>query len=163
MKILGIDVGLAIVGFGLVEKQGNKFIHIQHGVITTPKEDSVSKRLSKIYSDLKTLIDLYQPDMVGVEQLFYHRNATTVITVSEARGVILLALYDKNIPLVEVTPLQVKQAISAYGRADKKQVQSMVKLLLKLNDVPKPDDAADALAIAICAAQIFPYDLTRKK
>ena len=154
MKILGIDVGLAIVGFGVVEKQGTKYTHIEHGTITTLKGVDNSIRLTQVYDQLLLLLDRIRPDIVGVEQLFFFRNATTIITVGQARGVILLALEQRGYQIVEVTPLQVKQFVSSYGRADKHQVQNMVKFLLKLESIPKPDDAADALAIAICAANM---------
>jgi len=152
MKVLGIDVGIAITGLGVVEKKGQNLTYIIHDTITTSKLDSQSERLQILYTELKKFIELHKPDVAGVEQLFFFRNNTTIIPVGQARGVILLALQECNIPIVEITPLQVKQFISMYGRAQKKDVQNMVKFLLKLDFIPKPDDAADALAIAMCSS-----------
>jgi crossover junction endodeoxyribonuclease RuvC len=143
MIILGIDPGLAIVGFGVLEKNKNKVDVIDYGVITTPKEDTLPIRLEKIYKGMCELIDHYKPDQVAVEELFFNTNITTGIAVAEARGVILLACINKGCKLYEYTPLQIKQALTGNGRADKHQVQFMVKAILKLNAVPKPDDAAD--------------------
>ncbi|MEI7603663.1 MAG: crossover junction endodeoxyribonuclease RuvC [bacterium] len=157
MKILGIDVGIAITGYGLIEKNANVVKYISHGVISTSKFDTTSQRLNTLHKELKALLELEKPDVVGVEQLFFFRNTTTIITVGEARGVILLALEEVNIVPVEITPLQVKQFISSYGRANKKDVQEMVKKLLSLDFIPKPDDAADALAIAICSSYLSNY------
>ena len=154
MKILGIDVGLAIVGYGLIEKNESSIKYLSHGVITTSKFSTNSERLVLIYNELNDLLDKEKPDLVGIEQLFFFRNATTIITVGQARGVILLALEEKHLKIVEVTPLQVKQFVSMYGKADKKQVQKMIKFLLNLNEIPKPDDAADGLAIALCSINI---------
>ena len=163
MKILGIDVGLAIVGYGLVEKKESKFNYISHGVIITSKFETNSQRLVIIYNEIKDLINREKPDLVGIEQLFYFRNTTTIITVGQARGVILLALEELHMNIIEVTPLQVKQFVSSYGRADKKQVQYMIKFLLNLDSIPKPDDAADALAIALCSINLSKkYDITHK-
>lgn len=153
MIILGIDPGLAIVGFGVLEKNKNKVDVIDYGVITTPKEDTLPIRLEKIYKGMCELIDHYKPDQVAVEELFFNTNITTGITVAEARGVILLACINKGCKLYEYTPLQIKQALTGNGRADKHQVQFMVKAILKLNAVPKPDDAADGLAAALCHSQ----------
>ena len=153
MIILGIDPGLAIVGFGVLEKNKNKVDVIDYGVITTPKEDTLPIRLEKIYKGMCELIDHYKPDQVAVEELFFNTNITTGIAVAEARGVILLACINKGCKLYEYTPLQIKQALTGNGRADKHQVQFMVKAILKLNAVPKPDDAADGLAAALCHSQ----------
>lgn len=153
MIILGIDPGLAIVGFGVLEKNKNKVDVIDYGVITTPKEDTLPIRLDKIYKGMCELIDHYKPDQVAVEELFFNTNITTGIAVAEARGVILLACINKGCKLYEYTPLQIKQALTGNGRADKHQVQFMVKAILKLNAVPKPDDAADGLAAALCHSQ----------
>ena len=153
MIILGIDPGLAIVGFGVLEKQKNKVDVIDYGVITTPKEDTLPTRLEKIYKGMCELIDHYKPDQVAVEELFFNTNITTGIAVAEARGVILLACINKGCKLYEYTPLQIKQALTGNGRADKHQVQFMVKAILKLNAIPKPDDAADGLAAALCHSQ----------
>lgn len=153
MIILGIDPGLAIVGFGVLEKQKNKVDVIDYGVITTPKGDTLPIRLEKIYKGMCELIDHYKPDQVAVEELFFNTNITTGIAVAEARGVILLACINKGCKLYEYTPLQIKQALTGNGRADKHQVQFMVKAILKLNAIPKPDDAADGLAAALCHSQ----------
>ena len=153
MIILGIDPGLAIVGFGVLEKQKSRTEVIDYGVITTPKEDTLPIRLEKIYKGMCALIDKYKPDHVAVEELFFNTNITTGIAVAEARGVILLACINKGCKLFEYTPLQIKQALTGNGRADKHQVQFMVKAILKLNSIPKPDDAADGLAAALCHSQ----------
>ena len=153
MIILGIDPGLAIVGFGVLDKQKNKTEVIDYGVITTPKEDRLPTRLEKIYKGMCELIDKYKPEQVALEELFFNTNITTGIAVAEARGVILLACINKGCKLFEYTPLQIKQALTGNGRADKHQVQFMVKAILKLNSIPKPDDAADGLAAALCHSQ----------
>lgn len=152
MIILGIDPGLAIVGYGVVEYKSPKFNTLAHGAILTPAHTSVEDRLSEIYDRLDEIIKLYKPDAVAVEELFFNTNQKTVITVAEARGCILLCCKRNGVPLFEYTPLQVKQSVVGYGRADKKQVIHMVKLLLKLESAPKLDDTCDALAIAICHA-----------
>lgn len=163
MRALGIDIGLAITGFGVVEKNDNKLKYINHGTITTSKFDDNSDRLLSLHTELKKIIQEEKPDIIGIEQLFYFRNITTIITVGQARGVILLAIKELNFDIIEVTPLQVKQFVTMYGRADKKQVQSMVKFLLGLDFIPKPDDAADALAIAICSLNMKKNDITSKR
>ena len=152
MIILGIDPGLAIVGFGVLEYKGNRFRTLGYGSIQTPAGMPTEERLSVIYASLGELIDTYHPDCMAVEELFWNTNQTTGIRVSEARGVILLAATQKKVKIYEYTPLQVKQAVVGYGRAEKKQVISMVTTLLGLEKSPKPDDTADALAIAICHA-----------
>ena len=152
MRILGIDPGVAIVGFGIIDTDRNKISLVQCGVITTPAHTQLSSRLNSIYLDLQELIGAFKPDAIAVEELFFNTNITTGISVAQARGVILLACYQSGIPVFEYTPLQVKQAVVGYGRAEKKQVMDMVKSLLKLKSVPKPDDTADALALAICHA-----------
>jgi len=153
MIILGIDPGLAIVGFGVIEKGKFKTEVIDYGVITTPKEDTLPIRLHKIYQGMCALIDKYQPEHVAIEELFFNTNTTTGISVAEARGVILLACINKSLKLYEYTPLQIKQALTSNGRADKQQVQFMVKAILNLKAIPKPDDAADGLAVALCHSQ----------
>jgi len=153
MIILGIDPGLAIVGFGVIEKGKFKTEVIDYGVITTPKEDTLPIRLHKIYQGMCALIDKYQPEHVAIEELFFNTNTTTGISVAEARGVILLACINKGLKLYEYTPLQIKQALTSNGRADKQQVQFMVKAILNLKAIPKPDDAADGLAVALCHSQ----------
>jgi len=153
MVILGIDPGLAIVGFGVVEKGKFKTEVIDYGVITTPKEDTLPIRLEKIYKSMCALIEKYKPEQVALEELFFNTNTTTGIAVAEARGVILLACIHNNLKLYEYTPLQIKQALTGNGRADKQQVQFMVKAILNLKSIPKPDDAADGLAAALCHSQ----------
>ena len=152
MKILGIDPGTATTGFGVIEKIKGKFNTIDYGVISTPKDLPMSNRLLIVFNDLEEIIAKHNPDIIAVEQLFFARNVTTAITVGQARGVVLLAAQKADLVLKEFTPLQVKQSVTGYGQASKKQVQSMVQKILKLKELPKPDDAADALAIAICAS-----------
>ncbi|MEL7647145.1 MAG: crossover junction endodeoxyribonuclease RuvC [Sedimentibacter sp.] len=152
MIIFGIDPGLAISGYGVINYIGNKFEVIEYGAVTTESCEEFPKRLKKIYDRYTALFELYKPDAVAIEELFYNKNVKTAIAIAEARGVHLLAAENKNIPLYEYTPLQIKQGIVGYGRAEKKQVQEMVKIILKLSEVPKPDDVADGLAAAICHA-----------
>lgn len=152
MRVLGIDPGIAIVGFGFVDKQGHKLVPVQYGCIQTKAHTDQAVRLQEVYDSMLQLIDTYKPDALAIEKLFFNKNVTTAFTVSEARGVIQLAAVQRGLTIAEYTPLQVKQAIVGYGNAEKKQVQEMVKLFLKLAAVPKPDDVADALAIAICHA-----------
>ncbi|MBN1889345.1 MAG: crossover junction endodeoxyribonuclease RuvC [Thermoflexales bacterium] len=152
MRILGLDPGTAITGYGLIEEHGGGLAVLAYGVIGTPAGLALPKRLQKIYSELRDLIQSGQPEVGAVEQLFFSRNARTALAVGHARGVILLALANADVPVVEYTPLQVKQALSGYGRAGKSQIQEMVRLILELEVVPQPDDAADALAVAICHA-----------
>ena len=150
MIILGIDPGYAIVGVGVVEYSGNKFRTLDYFAITTEAHTPFEERLKIIYEGICETIEKYKPDFMAVEELFFNNNAKTAIAVGQARGVILLGAVNANVPIYEYTPLQVKQAVAGYGRADKHQVQYMVKLLLKLDKTPKPDDAADALAAALC-------------
>jgi len=152
LRILGIDPGLAIVGFGVIEYSANRFRTLSYGAITTPAHTPVGQRLSQIHRELDQLIKKYQPDEMAVEELFFNTNITTGITVAEARGVILLTGSENGIPVFEYTPLQVKQAVVGYGNAEKSQVILMVKTLLGLEKSPKLDDTSDALAIAICHA-----------
>ncbi|MFH1412424.1 MAG: crossover junction endodeoxyribonuclease RuvC [bacterium] len=152
MIILGIDPGIADTGYGVIEKQGNELINIDYGSIKTPAKTDMGKRLDSINKELKKIIKKHKPDLIAIEQLFFCKNVKTALIVGQARGVILLTCEQQKVPTTEFTPLQVKQAVAAYGGAGKMQVQKMVKILLKLEDIPKPDDAADALAIAICAA-----------
>lgn len=152
MRILGIDPGLAIVGWGVLEYNGNCFRTLGYGSVQTPSTMSTEQRLVEIYRGIGELIDTYAPDCMSIEEIFFNTNQTTGIRVSEARGVILLAAAQKGINIFEYTPLQVKQAVVGYGRAEKKQVISMVTMLLGLEKPPKPDDTADALALAICHA-----------
>ena len=152
MIILGIDPGLAIVGWGVIEYQSSHFRTIAYGSIQTPAGTRTEERLKAIYEGVVQLIREYHPDAMAIEELFFNTNITTGIRVAEARGVILLAAEQEGIAIQEYTPLQVKQAVVGYGRAEKKQVISMVTVLLGLKKPPKPDDTADALAIAICHA-----------
>lgn len=152
MVILGIDPGLAIVGWGALEYKGSRFRTLGYGSIQTPSTMSTEDRLVEIHKRMNQLIQAYKPDAIAVEELFWNTNQTTGIRVSEARGVILLSGAENGIPIHEYTPLQVKQAVVGYGRAEKKQVITMVTMLLNLEKPPKPDDTADALAIAICHA-----------
>jgi crossover junction endodeoxyribonuclease RuvC len=142
--ILGIDPGIADTGFGVVVLAGNKIACLEYGSIKTKAGEDLPSRLEKLHLELDAIIKRYQPDLISVEQLFFCNNAKTAITVGQARGVILLTARQNRIPLEEFTPLQVKQAVSTYGKAEKMQVQRMVKLLLNLKEIPKPDDAADA-------------------
>ena len=153
MIILGIDPGLAIVGWGVIEKKGSAFKALAYGQITTPAKTDVDYRLMQIFEGMNSIIKKYSPDAMAVEELFFNTNITTGIAVAEARGVILLSARLAGVPIAEYTPLQVKQAVVGYGRAEKKQVISMVTSLLGLGTPPKPDDTADALAIALCHAQ----------
>ena len=152
MVILGIDPGVATIGFGLIRAERGKNTLLQYGVITTPPGIPLSERLLQISRDMEQLLETFKPDEMAVEELFYNNNAKTVINVGQARGVLILAGENHNTPVFEYTPLQVKQGVVGYGRAEKKQVQQMVKNILGLKEVPKPDDTADALAIAICHA-----------
>jgi crossover junction endodeoxyribonuclease RuvC len=153
MIILGIDPGTATTGFALIKKlTNNKYEVVDFGVISTDKNLSDAERLKIISTDLKEIIKKYKPERAGVEKLFFTNNQKTAITVSQARGAILLAIEEEKIPLHEFTPLQVKSTICGYGSASKKQVQYMIKHTFKLKEIPKPDDAADALAIALCAS-----------
>lgn len=152
MRILGIDPGIAIVGFGFIDKKGSRLTPVQYGSIQTEAHTDPALRLRQIYDTLGHLIDTYQPDEIAIEKLFFNRNVTTALTVGQARGVIMLAAVQKHLEIGEYTPLQVKQAIVGYGKAEKKQVQEMVRMFLRLREIPKPDDVADALAVAICHA-----------
>ncbi|MFC1753484.1 crossover junction endodeoxyribonuclease RuvC [Thermoproteota archaeon] len=163
MRILGIDPGIATTGFGIIDKLGSKHQILAYGIISTPAKTALSKRLASLSANLKKLIIDYKPDFMAVEELFFNNNAKTALIVGQARGVILLASEDNNIPVFTYTPLQVKMAVSGYGHADKKQVQYMVKHLLNLDKIPKPDDAADALAIAICHGHSYNSSLARIK
>ena len=153
MVILGIDPGYGLIGYGVLNKEGNKLDVIDYGAISTPKDMPMSKRLEIIYESMLMLIDKYKPVEVGIEKLYWGRNITTAIPVPQARGVIILALQQRGVKIYEYTPLQVKSALVGTGRAEKAQVQYMVKTLLNLQKIPRPDDAADALAMAICHTQ----------
>ena len=153
MRILGVDPGVAIVGFGVVDSEGGTQRMVQYGAINTPANTPLAARLVQIEQDLMELLQQFKPDEVAIEELFFSKNITTGIAVAHARGVILATVEKAGIPLYEYTPMQVKQAVVGYGLAEKNQVMDMTKRLLKLRSVPKPDDAADALAIAICHAR----------
>ena len=150
MKILGIDPGMAIVGYALVEVENERIELLTSGSIQTDKKNSDSKRLLEIFNDLSQLVEMYEPDCASVEQLFFFKNQKTIIPVAEARGVILTVLEKYEIPTFSYTPMEVKQVLTGYGRADKKEVEQMVKLTLNNHDLPKLDDTVDAIAIAIC-------------
>ena len=152
MIILGIDPGYAIVGYGVIEYKNNHFSVIDYGAILTDAGTPFNIRLEKIYDGLCDIITRHRPEAMAIEKLFYNNNAKTVIDVSQARGVIMLAAQKNMVPAFEYTPLQVKQSVVGYGRAEKKQVQEMTRRILALEKVPKPDDTADALAMAICHA-----------
>ena len=155
MLALGIDPGTAICGYGFVESNGSRLIAHEYGAITTSAKARPEDRLAKIYDELDILIKKYKPDVMGVEQLFFNRNVTTAIPVGQARGVVLLAAAKNGLELVERTPLQVKQSVTGYGKATKEQVIYMVTKLLNLPEPPKPDDVADALAVAICTSHVL--------
>ncbi|MGL4629309.1 crossover junction endodeoxyribonuclease RuvC [Cetobacterium sp.] len=149
MRILGIDPGTAIVGYSIVDYKENKIVLIKYGCIFTDKNLAMEDRLLQIFDELEEIIDLYSPQFMAIEELFFFKNNKTVISVGQARGVIVLAGKRKNLQIENYTPLQVKMGITGYGKADKKQVQLMVQKILKLDEIPKPDDAADAIAVAI--------------
>ena len=152
MRILGIDPGFAIVGWGVIEYSGSKFKTIAYGSIQTPAGMRLEERLTQIHKQMNLLFETYHPDAMAVGELFFNNNITTGIRVAEARGVILVSAEEHGVKIAEYTPSQVKQAVVGYGKAEKKQIISMVTMLLGLSEPPKPDDTADALAIAICHA-----------
>ena len=155
MVILGIDPGFAIVGFGVLEAERGTTRLIRCGTITTPAGQPLPARLLQISNDMSELLTVFQPDAMAVEELYFNNNVTTGIGVSHGRGVILLAIAKAGIPLFEYTPMQVKQAVVGYGKAEKRQVMDMTRRLLKMERIPRPDDAADAVAIALCHARSF--------
>lgn len=150
MIILGIDPGVATIGFGLIDAQRQKNTLLRYGVISTPPGIPLSSRLLQISEDMEQLIRQFRPDEMAVEELFFSKNITTGISVAHGRGVILLSAEKLGVPVFEYTPMQVKQAVAGYGKADKKQVMLMTQRLLNMKQIPRPDDAADALALAIC-------------
>ncbi len=154
MRILGIDPGYAIVGWGILDYERAKFTIVDYGAITTDKDTPFGKRLVEIYEDLDYLIKRTHPEAISMEKLYFQTNVKTAIDVAQARGVLLLCAENNGIPVYEYTPLQVKQAVTGYGKANKKQVQEMTKNILELKSVPKPDDTADALAMAICHGHV---------
>jgi crossover junction endodeoxyribonuclease RuvC len=156
MTILGIDPGIATTGYGLIERQNGKMIAKDYGCILTPKEATTSIRLRQLYEHAHQLVEQTAPDIVVIEKLFFNTNVTTAMNVGQARGVVLLAIEQFGLPIAEYTPLQVKMAVCGFGRAKKPQVQQMVASLLRLSAPPKPDDAADALAIALCHTAALP-------
>ena len=154
MRVLGIDPGYGIVGYGVIDVNQNGISVIDYGAVTTPKEMTLPERLNIIHKCFCEIMETFKPDEVAIEELFFFRNFTTAIPVAEARGIIINACYGFTKRIFEYTPLQIKQALTGVGRAEKKQVQFMVKNILGLKDVPKPDDVADALAVAVCHSQI---------
>jgi crossover junction endodeoxyribonuclease RuvC len=152
IRVLGIDCGIAITGWSIVERAANDrdFKVIDYGIIKTESKIPMQQRLSHLYHGVVSILDEYKPDQSAVETLYYFKNQKTIISVGQARGVVLLALHSKKLPIYDYTPLQVKQAVVGYGKATKDQVQKMVKTILKLKSIPKPDDAADALGIVVC-------------
>lgn len=155
MIVIGIDPGLATVGFGVIKTEKEKATPISYGCIRTSPDKETPARLLEIYNEITSLFEKYKPEVIAVEKLFFSKNVTNALSVSEARGVIFLAAQQQNIPIFEYTPNQVKQAITGSGRADKKQVQEMIKRLLGLDEIPEPDDAADGLSIALCHINIM--------
>ena len=152
MRIIGIDPGYAIVGYGIIDYQNTRFSVVDYGAILTEAGVPFNERLEQIYDEAFFIMQKYRPEALAIEKVFYNSNAKTVIDVSQARGVLVLAAQKCKVPIFEYTPLQVKQSVVGYGRAEKKQVQEMTKIILNLEKVPKPDDTADALAMAICHA-----------
>lgn len=152
MRILGIDPGTGIVGFGVIETNGRKHSMVDAGVVRTPANQALELRLQTIFESVAEIIKDNKPSVVSIEKLFFAKNVTTAMSVSHARGVIMLAAVQASVPIVEYTPLQIKQALTGYGRAEKAQIQEMVRVMLRLKDIPKPDDCADALAAALTHA-----------
>ncbi len=152
---IGIDPGYAITGIGIIEKIGNKLTPLFYDAITTPKDMPFSKRVHHVYTELCKILTHYQPNEMAIEELFFSKNTKTALLVAQARGSLLIAAEEHGIPCYHYKPVEVKTAVSGYGRADKNQVQQMTKTLLKLRSIPKPDDVADALAVAICHCQSF--------
>ena len=158
MRILGIDPGYAILGYGIIEMKGNHFSVCGYGAVTTDASMDMPDRLKHLYTQIMEIIQEYEPDVASVEELFFNTNTKTALLVGQARGVIILACANSGLDIFEYTPLQIKQGIVGYGRADKKQIQAMVKTILNLKEVPKPDDTADALAAAICHGHCAGYN-----
>lgn len=163
MRIIGIDPGTAICGYGIIDVNGSRLTPVAYGAITTSPKDSDAARLEILFNDLSDILEEYKPDKFGVEELFFNRNVTTAITVGQARGVILLAAQQQRIPIYEYTPLQVKQAVVGYGKATKEQVIYMTMNILGIRQKIKPDDTADVLAIAICTAHSSHGERLRKR
>ena len=160
--ILGIDPGYAIVGYGIIEFKNGKYTPMDYGVVLTNANDDFSNRLEIIFDRISEIVDIYKPDVISIEKLYFQNNNKTAIDVAQARGVTLLAIKKKNIPIFEYTPLQIKTSVTGYGRAQKNQVMMMTQRLFKLKSIPKPDDAADALAIAICHANSLGFQYMNK-
>jgi len=152
MRVLGIDPGIATVGIGFIDQVGHRLVPVQYGCIRTKADTPAGERLRLIYDSVCDLMDQYRPDSVAVEILYFKKNVTNAFSVGQARGVMLLAAAQRGIPVGEYTPMQVKQAVAGYGGAEKRQMQEMIRMLLKLPAVPEPDDVADALAVAVCHA-----------
>lgn len=161
MRIIGIDPGYAIVGYGVLDYDKARFSVVNYGAVTTQAGTSFDQRLMEIYNDMCTVLDMFKPDCMSIEKLYFTNNKTTGIDVAQARGIILLSAVQRGIEIYEYTPLQVKQAVVGYGRAEKHQVQEMVKNILGLKEVPKPDDTADAVALAICHGHSSGSSLSR--
>lgn len=155
MTVLGIDPGLAQTGFGVITAESSRFRRVHHGAVYTDADQETGDRLLKIYRKIREIIQTYRPDMAGVESLFFARNISSAFPVAEAKGVIMLALAQDGVPVGEFPPLEIKQAITGSGRADKRQVQELVRVLLGLQEIPRPDHAADALAAAICCHNVM--------
>ncbi len=163
MRIMGIDPGFAILGYGIVDMAGNRFTAKGYGAVTTDKTMDMPDRLKHIYCRLMDIIDEFQPDVAAIEELFFNKNTKTALSVGQARGVAILACANSGLEIYEYTPLQIKQGLIGYGRAEKEQVQFMVKTILKLSEIPKPDDTADALAAAICHGHSSGYQIRMGK
>jgi len=153
--IMGIDPGFAITGYGIIKYEGNRFTVKEYGAVLTETSDSFPERLRILSNKIKTLIKIYNPDAFAIEELFFNKNIKTAISAAQGRGAAIVAAADCGIDIFEYTPLQVKQAVVGYGRAEKSQIQQMVKIILNLSEIPKPDDVADALAVAICHAHSY--------
>ena len=162
-RILGIDPGFGRVGFGIIEKRGTEWVHVVHGLIETSPKKTFVERILEIHETLQKIITKYEPTRAAIEELFFYKNVTTAIQVAQARGVILLTLMQAGLPIDEFTPLEVKQSVTGFGRAEKGQIQKMVLMILKLKDKKIQDDAADALAIALTSAQTLSFRTRTQK
>lgn len=163
MRVLGVDPGTALCGYGVVDTEGNRLRVVDYGHVATHKSTPPAERLLQVYEGVAAIIDRYRPEVLAVEELFMGRNVTTAISVGQARGVVLLAGAQRGLEMAEYTPGQVKQAVAGYGKAEKAQVQQMVKVLLGLAEVPRPDDTADALAVACCCLQSIEVERRLKR
>lgn len=151
MRALGFDPGTAVTGYGVVEGQGSRLRHVAHGIIETPANEFFAERLKRIHEEASRLIEAFRPDVAAIERLYFKQNVTTGISVAQSRGVLALAVAQAGVPILEFSPTEIKTAITGYGKADKRQMQEMIKILLNLEAIPRPDDAADALGLAIAA------------